>query len=315
MQPNPNNIMHMSINPWYFCNFGCKFCYLTPEQLRDRKLLSLDVLDKRLVEMKASGVNLGHSDIYGGEILLLPKNYMQELKSLLHSHGVKEIELITNLSAYNPDILEDPDFGISVSYDFEFREKHEIVFDNILKLQRNFTILTLATPEVVKMDLDSAMNWLSTLRKLMAWEIKPYSINQANAAHVTHNEYENLIKRVITSPIPKHYEFLNESMLDQAIHFERNSFSDDHVYITPSGNFGVLEFDLNDREFFLELDSFDLYRVWATLEKARVYENSHCGNCKYLGKCLSEHLRPVKTMDGGCNGYFDLITWAEGNLK
>ena len=35
-----------------------------------------------------------------------------------------------------------------------------------------------------------------------------------------------------------------------------NAFSNDHVYITFKGKFGVLEFDVNDNEYFLELDSF-----------------------------------------------------------
>ena len=38
----------VSINPSYFCNFSCDFCYLTPEQLKDQKRISLVDLDKRL---------------------------------------------------------------------------------------------------------------------------------------------------------------------------------------------------------------------------------------------------------------------------
>lgn len=307
---NEHDIVHLSINSSYFCNFSCKYCYLTPEQLRDKKLMPLEVLDQRLKEITNAGYHLGHADVYGGEVMLYPKGYMQEMKSILHSHGIDEIEIITNLSALNAEIVNDLDYGLSVSYDFQFREKHEQVFQNILKLQRPFTILTLATPEVITLDVIEAMQWLSTLKNLMAWEIKPYSINQANAATVTHNQFEEFVKSIIESPVDRHYEFLNEMMLEQAIRFERNSFSDDHVYITPSGNFGVLEFDLNDREYFLELDNFEKYVEWAMLEKNRVYENNFCSSCEYLGKCLSEHIRPVKSIDNGCNGYRDLIQWA-----
>ena len=35
----------VSINPSYFCNFSCDFCYLTPEQLKDQKRISLVDLD------------------------------------------------------------------------------------------------------------------------------------------------------------------------------------------------------------------------------------------------------------------------------
>jgi len=312
---NEHNVVHLSVNSSYFCNFSCKYCYLTPEQLKDKKLLPLEVLDARLNEIVQGGYKLGHADVYGGEVMLYPKGYVQELKSLLNDYGINEIEIITNLSAYNPDIVEDPDFGISVSYDFEHREKSDIVYANLLKLQRPYTILTLAIPEVVKMDVSWILNWLSTLKHLMAWEVKPYSINQANAAKVSNRDFEQFIQSIISSPIQKHFEFLNESVLRQAIAMQRNAFSDDHVYITPSGNFGVLEFDLNDREYFLELENFDKYIEWTLEEKNRVYSNDHCSSCEYLGKCISEHLRPVKNMDDSCNGYRNLIRWSVENLK
>ena len=41
----------VSINPSYFCNFRCDFCYLTPEQLGDQKRISMSDLDNRLHEI------------------------------------------------------------------------------------------------------------------------------------------------------------------------------------------------------------------------------------------------------------------------
>jgi hypothetical protein len=104
-------------------------------------------------------------------------------------------------------------------------------------------------------------------------------------------------------------------MLHEAIRMDRNSFSDDHVYITPSGKFGVLEFDLNDNEYFLELDSFEKYLEWCLIEKSRIYKNQFCSNCEFSGKCLSEHLRKVTSLDDSCNGFHNLIKWAQINLK
>lgn len=311
---NQNNIIHLSINSSYFCNFRCPSCYLTEQQLLNKELLPLDKLDERLNEIKAYGVDLGHADVYGGEIMLYPQGYLLEMKALLHSHGIKEIELITNLSTYKPEIVEDLDFGISVSYDFEHRPAHENVFKNMLKIQRPFTILTLANRQICDSDVEQMLRTLSLFKNLMAWEIKPYSSNQANQQSVTDADFEDLVMRVLTSEHPRHFEFLNESVLLQAVQGQRNSFSDDHVYITPNGDFGVLEFDLNNNEFFKTLPSFQDYANWTILEKTRVYENEFCSNCEYAGKCISEHLRPVKSMDNSCNGYYHLIKWAEANL-
>lgn len=309
MLANPYGHINVSLNPWYFCNFRCKNCYLTEEQLSNRQLLMLEELDKRLIEITSSGHTLGHADIYGGEAMLMPKGYIQEMKSILHSHGIKEIEIITNLSALNKDVVDDPDFGISVSYDFSERERHEEVFENMLKLQRPFSILTLATPEVIRLDLDEMIMQMSLLGNLICWEIKQYSPNQANQVKVTYHEYEDFIKRIIGHPLDRHYEFMNEKMLIQASKMTRNSFSDDHVYITPSGKFAVLEFDLNENEYFLELDSFNDYLEWTLLEKTRVFNNKFCSNCEFTGKCLSEHLRKVVSLDNGCSGGYDLMKW------
>jgi sulfatase maturation enzyme AslB (radical SAM superfamily) len=315
MLANPNGIIHISLNPSYHCNFRCKHCYLTEEQLSNRQLLQLEKLDKRLTEIKASGHTLGHMDLYGGEVMIMPKGYIQSVKSILHNHGINEIEIITNLSALNKDIVDDEDFGISVSYDFTARERHGEVYENMLKMSRHFTVLTLATPEVIKMDVDELIMELNTLGNMYCWEIKPYSTNQANQSSVTFSEFEEFIKRIFQSPIPKNFEFLNASILYDTIKGERNSFSDDHIYITPTGKFAVLEFDLNDNEYFLELDNFDKYLEWCIIEKNRVFNNKFCSQCEFSGKCLSEHLRKVVSLHNSCNGFHNLIQWAKTNVE
>ena len=151
----------------------------------------------------------------------------------------------------------------------------------------------------------TSMNLCANVRSV---EIKPYSTNQANNHRVTHIDFENYVKKWIESPIPKRFEFVNENYLNDVLDGTRNAFSDDHIYITPEGKFGVLEFDLNDREFFLLLDNYDQYLKWT--EKEKLYNVSDiCRNCKYFGGCLTEHYRYVKDMKNGCNGYYNLIEW------
>jgi hypothetical protein len=94
----------------------------------------------------------------------------------------------------------------------------------------------------------------------------------------------------------------------------KNSFSDDHIYITPTGRFAALEFDLNDNEFFLEMDTVEQYFDWAEREKARVGTNKFCSACKYFGNCMSEHLKDIRSLDNGCNGYKHLLDWYATNV-
>ena len=66
----------VSINPTYFCNFNCDFCYLSKEQLRDRTTTQIDVIMDRLAEID---IPISHVDLYGGEIGLLQDSYLNEL--------------------------------------------------------------------------------------------------------------------------------------------------------------------------------------------------------------------------------------------
>lgn len=299
--------MIVSINPTYYCNFRCHFCYLTPKQLSDRNLLSLDILENKLIEI-LSYTQIDHVDLYGGEIGLLSENYVENLKKTLHNYNIKSININTNLSMVNSVIL-DEDFYISVSYDFDVREQHERVWTNMIKLSRPFSVLILASDKMIQKNVDDMIIQLNSLTNIQSVEIKPYSENQANCLPVSFKDYEEFIKKWITSKVPKNFEFVNEYLISDVIDKRRNSFSDDHVYITPEGKFAVLEFDLNDREYFLQYEKFEEYLSWCEKEKLRVSKNKFCSKCEYFGNCLSEHLREVKNLDNGCNGFKHLIDW------
>lgn len=299
-------MLTLSINPWYYCNFACEFCYLTKEQLADTKLLSLDVLNEKLAEISARD-QIEMVDLYGGELGLLPKAYWNDLIDLLHAYNIFDINLITNLSMVN-EITKDERVYVSVSYDFDAREDHERVWRNMALLERPFSILMLASPELIAKDSNAMISMLNSLNNLVSVEIKPYSSNQANQLDVNFTQFEEFVKTWVINR-DKKFSLTNESLLQSVIDKQRNSFSDDHVYITPSGKYGVLEFDLNDNEFFLEYETLDEYFEWCEKEKKRVAKNKFCSGCDHFGHCLSEHLREVKSLDNSCNGFKHLIDW------
>lgn len=296
----------LSINPWYYCNFKCGFCYLTPQQLQDKTLLSLQVLEQRIIEILSSR-EIGMVDLYGGEVALLPLEYVQSMKEMLHAYGIYDINIITNLSVVN-EITLDPDFYISVSYDFDAREKHELVYRNMTQLQRPFSVLMLASKELLSKSVPEMIETLNLLQNLQSVEIKPYSTNQSNQDTVHYTQFEELVKSFLQYP-NKNFQFVNKHLIQTVLDKTRSSFSDDHIYITPNGKYAVLEFDLNDNEFFLEYDSLEQYFVWCEQEKLRVGRNKYCGTCEYYGNCLSEHLRQVTSLDNSCNGFKKLIDW------
>jgi sulfatase maturation enzyme AslB (radical SAM superfamily) len=299
--------MNISLNPWYYCNFRCKFCYLTEGQLSSQKLIKLDKLESRLQEVVAHYGIIDQIDVYGGEVALLPKQYFEDMTVILKRY-CKNLNMITNLSAVN-QITEDPNYSLSVSYDFSAREKYDLVYKNMTMISSDFSVLMLASPHLITLDPNYMINMFNLIPNLRSVEIKPYSRNQANDLQITDKDFENYVIRWLTAATPKKFQFVNAALIQQVLDGQGHSYSDDHVYITPSGRFAVLEFDINDREYFLEMDSIEEYQQWCEREKQRVSVNEYCRDCEFHGRCLSEHLREVRDISMSCNGYKHLIQW------
>jgi sulfatase maturation enzyme AslB (radical SAM superfamily) len=306
------NKITVSINPSYFCNFRCNFCYLTSQQLGDQKKIPLHILDKKLKEISKVRI-IEWVDLYGGEIGALKKDYFYGLKDTIRKYYKDKINIITNYSMLHEGFFKD-DFYLSVSYDFEAREKSDLVYNNMFQSTVPIAILILASEKVLNMNVDEMIHKLNLCSSIESVEIKPYSINQANNQPVTHKHFELFIKKWIESDVKKKFDFVNEGKIVNSLKKEYNAFSNNHVYITPNGNFGVLEFDKNDKEYFLELESFNDYLKWADNEPLKNISDI-CKSCKYYGHCLTEHYRYVKDLDNGCNGYKGLLDYYDKRME
>lgn len=307
--------MIISLNPTYLCNFRCPFCYLTPEQLSDKKFAALDAIQARFDELLMHGEIIDGVDLYGGEVTLLEDEYVNALLEKILT-VTDRINIITNLSnkkAY----LEDERFNIYVSYDHKSREKWLEVYENLTHLGsiRPVNILMLTSKMLTKQDVPEIISYLNKIPGLESVEIKPYSPNQANQQKVDYPDHEEFIKKFLDAPEQLKCVFHNEDLIIDSLNGTNNSFSDDHIYITPNAKFAVLDFDSNNNEFFMELNSFSDYIVWTQKEKAASYLNGFCSACPYLGSCLSEHLREVKDITKSCNGYKLLLDWYDENRE
>ena len=313
----------VSINPTYKCNFRCPFCYLTEKQLADKKKMDLYKLSIRLSEISLHR-EITHVDLYGGEVTVLPDKYVDEMLRIIRNHFDGKINVVTNLSRplnRTQWLLQD-DIEVSVSWDYTCREGWDTVMKNISLLGKDVHVLMLASKCMVEWtddELGAAQMILNSLRNVRSVEIKPYSTNQANQDEVPFTQFEDLVKRWIEMRQfldgMNDYEFVNEKLMMEAVTGARNAYSDDHIYITPEGKFAVLEFDENDNEYFYPVDSFEMYELWARQEKDKVEKNEICGECKYLGHCLSEHLRDVKDIKNSCNGFRKLLEWYEARVQ
>jgi hypothetical protein len=282
--------------------------------LSDTKKIDLQRLDSLLSQVP----KIKYIDLYGGEIGALKKSYFYGLKDVIRKYYDGEINIVTNYSMLHEGFYDD-DVYLSVSYDFDAREKSELVFQNMLLSPVPMAVLILASPEVIKKDVEEMIALLNMCSAITSVEIKPYSINQANSHCVTHKDFEKFVIRWLEAKTPKKFLFVNEQKIEASYKKEYNAFSDDHIYITPEGKFGVLEFDKDDKEYFLLLDRWDEYIEWTKKEKETI--SPFCKECPYFGNCLTEHYRYVEDLENSCNGYRGLLEYYErmenqtGNLS
>lgn len=306
------NKITVSINPSYFCNFRCNFCYLTSQQLGDQKQIPLPILDKKLKEISKVKI-IEWVDLYGGEIGALKKDYFYGLKDIIRKYYKNKINIITNYSMLHEGFFKD-DYYLSVSYDFEAREKSDLVYNNMFQSTVPIAVLILASEKVLNMNVNEMIHKLNLCSSIESVEIKPYSTNQANNQPVTHKDFELFVQKWIESDVKKKFDFINEGKIINSLNKQYNAFSNNHVYITPNGNFGVLEFDKNDKEYFLELESFNDYLKWADNEPLKNISDI-CKSCKYYGHCLTEHYRYVKDLNNSCNGYKGLLDYYDKRME
>ena len=302
--------MIISLNPTYHCNFRCSFCYLTKDQLADSTKVSLDTLTQRFSEI-ISRQPIDGVDLYGGEVTYLPDEYVYDLIDVIKLYYPGKINIITNFSKSKGYFYRN-DVEVIVSWDYKARERWKEVYNRMVEFSKPFRVLLLASKNLIKQDVNDIIQHLNGLPNLETVEIKPYSTNQANQHDVAYRDFEEFVKKFITSSKRK-FSLDNIYLIQDSINGTNNSFSDDHVYINPNGKYTVLEFDSNNHEYFLELDSFDEYLRWTQEEKEKVYMNGYCSVCPYLGSCLSEHLREVKDISESCNGFKLLLDWYAKN--
>lgn len=300
----------LSINPTYLCNLRCNFCYLSKEQLSSPKVISEQLLFEKLSLISTVRI-IKHIDLYGGEIALINSEKLNRLLETIQFFFQGKINVITNLTVMNPRLLRD-DIELSVSWDYSAREQYEHVYQNMLKLTSDFHILILASEKLLNLsdaELDKMIGLLNALPHLKTVEIKPFSDNAFHRQNVSFLDFEAWIKKWLQRKKDFRFEFINENRIKDSITKKYSAWSDEHLYITPTGDYAVLDFNEKNQEYFLPLTSFSDYEEWSVREKQKVSSNSYCGNCRYLGHCLSEHLQPVLNSGNSCNGFKNLLDW------
>ena len=307
----------LSIQPSFRCNFKCPYCYLGSLRT-EPQILDLALLEQRLQEL-TSNTYIECVDVFGGEIGLLPMDYLRELLKLLNKYLVQgqAINLTTNFS--NLKILKlvkefegTCNVGLGLSYNFE-RQNFEAI-DLYLRTGKDFPkrlcTLIVVLPSIIKYNIFALLNLCQAWYKNSGTEISFIryfpSIYNNKDYEVSNQLYADYMKALLFTYNKANYSFPLNNI--QQLANPGDPSLNSNIFIQPNGNYAWIQYDGN-REYFKESYNFKDYQA-ATLKEQEQYQQ-HCILCSYYNKCLAEHLNFNSLKDIECCGLKGLLTWRD----
>ena len=150
----------------------------------------------------------------------------------------------------------------------------------------------LVTPELLERDVIADIRFINSIKNIEYVELKPYSSNQSN---------QNNFDEAYIEYVALWLDNSHKTVTEQRIVYKANYFESPHVFLTPSGDFAVLDFDNNGDEYFRIIDISDLSGILE--EEANMVFSGNCSTCQYVGVCLTEHYRKTDGVDNiYCSG-------------
>lgn len=290
------------------CKKGCEYCYLGDLREQTERVSPRDV-DSRLAELWDAGYNTGNIEIYGGDMALLPREYVEEIMAVCH----KYTNFVTAIG--NPWNIEDPNRYKEV---ISINKERKDYFNNITKLceKPEIDVITVALPDELDEEatyfLDRYQGCTGSLFIIPFFQ----SVYNNTCQHsLTNREYCDFLIRIIDAYLDRDYTFnlANIGILEDARIGQYNPFAEGSIYIGPDGRLGRPKYRKEDyKEYFVWYNSVKEWEEDTLKERRECL--STCGTCEYYGKCIADHMRPFRE-DDVCCGYKPLVEWWEENRE
>lgn len=302
--PMNKYIDNLSIQPSFYCNFNCPYCYLGKLR-KDESLLPLNKLEMRLKEISEK-YYVRNITLYGGEISLLDKGYLQSLSNLCESICSK-ITVVSNLSnLWLVDFCDSKNYTLSISLNEE-RPNYIKTLNKIESLERkdNKNLSIVVLPSILNKSPESLLNFYNNIGIDIFFIQYHPSIYSETSYNISIDEYSNFLKGIIEQYFIGNYsiKIINEDILRNK---EYNPNLDGFLFINPQGNYSTVIYKDNIEEY-LEFDNLRKWEECCKKEYIRYF--NQCQFCEYFNHCKAEHLEVINKKE--CSGLYKLQKWYE----
>lgn len=291
----------------FHCKKDCPYCYLG-DLRSDERRVSPEMVDSRLAELWDYGYHAGNVEIYGGDMALLPKEYIDNIIKVCRKYTNFVTAIGNPWKGYDRKHYKDV---------LSINKERKDYYDNITQLckEGDVDIITVALPPELE---ESPTYFLDKFQgSTGSLFIIPYfkSVYNKVCAHsLTNREYCDFLIRIIDAYLDNSYTFTlaNIGILEDAFNGQYNPFADGSVYIGPDGRLGRPKYNEKYEEYFEWYNSVEEWELDTLKERREAIYT--CGTCEYYGRCVADHMRPYRE-DDVCCGYKPLLKWWEKNRE
>ena len=293
----------------YFCNFSCEYCFL--HKLKNiQKVIDVNKLERQLKEV-SSKYTIDDINIYGGEVSLLPLDYLKRLIDLCSKYA--QVNVITNFADDRcNEFLKGEMVTVSTSINDERSCNLQTQHAVLLTDNDNLSVIQVVTPSLLKKTGKEVLGYLELFKKDVGF--LPYS--PAKMAEVNYDisnmDFCNFMKRVITEYMSGNYSFKisNIDHLNDVVENKYDPMMQSILFINPFNEYAGIAYE-DGLEYFKVFDTLENWEL-ACREETIDYDRK-CNHREYYGRCYAEHLKESKG-DDECCGMKSLVKWYEENI-
>lgn len=277
-------LKNLSIQPSFCCNWHCKFCYLGGLK-SDNTLLSIDVLKKRLSEIKQH-YQIINVQILGGEPSILAVDYLEKLQLLIQNYSVTYVTNFSNMNFINFCLQHNVKLTVSVNKE---RQHFYDTVNNLKKVKglKNIQLSSIVLPSLLNDTVENILQFYNDLG-FDVYFLK-YNASQTNKFNycITNDEYYQFINNLVKQYKQGNYIFKLKN-IDFLSQKDVNAISCDTLFINPNGKFSTITYDKEDKEHFVEFDTVEQFNKFYadTLSQQKIV----CKDCQCYSQCGSENI-------------------------
>lgn len=295
--------LSVSIIPSFVCKTNCRYCYLG-DLRKDSTKVPVHIIKQRLQQLVDRGYCCDTISIYGGELSLLPIEYLDQLFETTKQY-CERVGISTNGQQRQIfDLCKKHNVDIAVSLN---KERPDYKRNLKLIKQIDCSVGVVVLPSVLNSTAKQFCDFFDDLQRDV-YLFQYYQADQNSEFKFSNQLFTDWVVDLLQyyhKTTPHNFNIINEYEWTDC---DYNPDDSGFIYITPNGKFATTQYE-NNLEHYCYFDCVDQWEQYCKQQQLKRVVN--CGTCLYFGQCKAEHV--VVYNDPYCSGLQKVIQFYQQN--